>query len=243
MKKFDKNLKEILTLARYIYALVELSDKYFYNSDHGESDALSLIENIKFNLDAIFDYHFSDEDIKTTDYIKDDETAALAIIEIIMDVINFMVDYTSPIHIHKILLDRTDNLAKSLITTIRSNGIDTTEDAEAIAYSYKVLGEICATKVEQTANSTSPIYFDTDSVIKPMLNKTYGIVLNERGAGKKLYDYEMAIKRIKKAFNSHKSMSNTLLDISGTLEALDNSLNGINTTEVRDIITNRKESE
>ena len=242
MKNFNDNLKEIFTLVRYIYVLVELGDKYFYNSDHGESDALSLIENIKFNLDAIFDYHFSEDDIKTTDYIKDDETAAHAIIEIIMDVINFMVDYTCPVHIHKILLDRTDNLAKSLITTIHSNGIDTTKDAEAIAYAYKTLGEVCATKVEQTANSTSPIYFDTDSVTKPALNKIYGTYL-ERGAGRKLYDYEQAIKRIKKTLRSDLGLFNTLDEIAGTIEALDNSLNGINTTEMRDIITDRKESE
>lgn len=237
MKKFDGNLKEILTLVRYIYVLVELGDKYFYNSDHGESDAMSLIENIKFNLDAIFDYHFSEDDIKTSDYIKDDETAAHAIIEIIMDVINVMVNYTCPVHIHKILLDRTDNLAKSLIITIRQNGIDTTDDAEAIAYAYKTLGEVCATKAEQTANSTSSIYFDTDSITTPSITKIYGTYLER---GKKLCDYEQAIKRIKKTLQSDLSLFSALDEISGTLKALDNSLNGINTTEVRDIITNRK---
>lgn len=233
MKKFDNNLKEIFSLARYIYVLVELSDKYFYNSDHGESDALSLIENIKFNLDAIFDYHFSEDDIKTTDYIKNDETAAHAIIEIIMDVINFMVDYTSPIHIHKILLDRTEDISKSLITTIRKNGIDTTEDAEAIAYAYKTLGEVCATKVEQIDYSISPIYFDTDSIIKPALNKMYGtsaVRSNGKVFSKTLANYEMAVNRIKKVLQSDLSLCSALDEIYGTLDALDNSLNGIDTT-------------
>lgn len=243
MKKFDGNLKEILTLVRYIYVLVALRDKYFYKSDHGESDATSFIENIKFNLDAIYDYHFSEDDIKSTDYVKDDETAAHAIIEIIMDVINFMVDYTSPIHIHKILLDGAGDLAESIITSIRLNGIDTTGDVETAAYAYKVLGKVSSTKAEQISTSISPSYFDTDSVIKPLLNKTYGIVFNERGAGKKLYDYEQAIKRIKKTLQSDLSLFNMLDEIAGTIEALDNSLNGINTTEVRDIITDRKESE
>lgn len=242
-KTFDEMLSSTLNLIVNIYALAEYSDQYFYNSYHGEMDSTELIENITFNLEAIQKYHFGDDEIKETDYVRDDYTAAQAIIEAIMSIVNFMVDYTSPQHIYALLNERAKDIAESLILCITHDGIDTIENGYKLAYAYKILGERAAYYANVDGGKTPLKYFDTDSVTKSTYNRVYGIVLNERGAGKKLYNYEQAIKRIKKTLRSDLDIFNTLDEVKGTIEALENSLNGINTTEVRDIITDRKESE
>lgn len=229
-KTFAEVLTSTLNLIANIYALAEYADEYFYNSSHGEMDSTDLIENITFNLNAIAEYHFGDDEIKETDYVKDDRTAAQAIIEAIMSLINFMVDYTSPQHIYALLNERAKDLAENLILCITRDGIDTTKDCEILAYAYKVLGERAAYYAVSEGGSTPLMYFDTDSVTKEILTKT---TLNAvRGNGKTLCkqyaNYQEAIRRIRGTLLSDKSSISCLAEISDTILKLD-AANGIDT--------------
>ena len=124
-KTFAEVLTSTLNLVTNIYALAEYADDYFFNTSHGEMDSTDLIENITFNLNAIEKYHFGEDAPKSTDFVHDDHTAAQAIIEAIMSLINFMVDYTSPTHIYAQLDERAKDLAENIILVITHNGIDT----------------------------------------------------------------------------------------------------------------------
>lgn len=218
-KTFAEVLTSTLNLITNIYALAEYADEYFYNSSHGEMDSTDLIENITFNLNAIAEYHFGDDEIKDTDYVRDDRTAAQAIIEVIMSVINFMVDYTSPQHIYAQLNERAKDLAENLILCITRDGIDTTKDCEILAYAYKVLGERAAYYAVSEGGKTPLIYFDSDSLLNVPTDSKFV---------RKYRNCQEAIRKIRGILCSDKSAISCIADISSTILTLD-AANGIDT--------------
>ena len=228
-KTFAEVLTSTLSLITNIYALAEYCDEYFYKSSHGEMDSTDLIENITFNLNAIEKYHFGEDAPKSTDYVRDDHTAAQAIIEAIMSLINFMVDYTSPHHIYALLNERAKDLAENLILCITRDGIDTTKDCEILAYAYQVLGERAAFYAVTEGGSTPTMYFDTDALYKAANEASpCHVVTMERGFGEKYANYQEAIRRIRGILLSDKSSIACIAEISNLLLKLDEA-NGIDT--------------
>lgn len=230
-KTFDEMLSSTLNLVTNIYALAEYADEYFYNSSHGEMDSSELIENITFNLEAIKNYHFGDDEIKDTDYVRDDRTAAQAIIEVLMSVINFMVDYTSPQHIYAQLNERAKDLAENLILCITRDGIDTTKDCEMLAYAYQVLGERAAFYAVTEGGRTPLTYFDTDSVTKQTRNAIFRNAMRSNGKilnAQRYANYQEAMRRIRGILCSDKSALSCIADISNTILTLD-AANGTDT--------------
>ena len=222
--KYAENLEGIFALHANNMVITEKMDEYTFGSTSTELSLEEMIENIKFNLESISNY-ISEENSSP---ITDDEEAARFMLGALVSLTQFMVETTDPAILRSILHERVLSNTKDFLKMARHDGIDTIEDNENIAYAYKVLGERAAYEMAQNWHSTSPTYFDTDTVCNGSdKHKHCYIVMQERGFGKKYFNMQVAIRKIKDALRSDKCMANTLADISSIISLLD----GIDTTE------------
>ena len=222
--KYAENLEGIFALHENNMVITEKMDEYTFGSTSTELSLEEMIENIKFNLESISNY-ISEENSSP---ITDDEEAARFMLGALVSLTQFMVETTDPAILRSILHERVLSNTKDFLKMARHDGIDTIEDNENIAYAYKVLGERAAYEMAQNWHSTSPTYFDTDTVCNGSdKHKHCYIVMQERGFGKKYFNMQVAIRKIKDALRSDKCMANTLADISSIISLLD----GIDTTE------------
>ena len=208
--KYAENLEGILNLHAQNMAITEKMAEYTFGSTSNELTLEEMISNITFDLTQVANYISGDEPSSAVD---DDEDSAHCMLDALVTLTQFMVETTDPEILRSILHERVMSNAKDFLKMARHDGIDTIEDSENIAYAYKVLGERAAYEMVQNLHSTSPTYFDTDTVCnKNNKHKHCYIVIQERGFGKKYCNMQMA---------------NTLADISSIISLLD----GINTTE------------
>lgn len=223
--KYAENLEGILNLHAQNMAITEKMAEYTFGSTSNELSLEEMIEGITFDLKSIADYISGEEPSSAVD---DDEDAAHSMLDALVTLTQFMVETTDPAILRSILHERVMSNAKDFLKMARHDGIDTIEDNENIAYAYKVLGERAAYEMAQNWHSTSPTYFDTDTVCNGSdKHKHCYIVMQERGFGKKYFNMQMAIRKIKDALHSDKCMANILADISSIISLLD----GIDTTE------------
>lgn len=223
--KYVENLEGILNLHAQNMAITEKMAEYTFGTTSNELTLEEMISSITFDLAQVANYISGDEPSSAVD---DEEDAAHSILDALVTLTQFMVETTDPAILRAILHERVLTNTKDFLKMARHDGIDTIEDSENIAYAYKVLGERAAYEMMQNLHSTSPTYFDTDSVCNGSdKHKHCYIVMQERGFGKKYFNMQMAIRKIKDALHSDKCMANTLADISSIISLLD----GINTTE------------
>lgn len=223
--KYAENLEGIFALHANNMAITEKMAEYTFGSTSNELTLEEMISSITFDLAQVANYISGDESSSAVD---DDEDAAHCMLDALVTLTQFMVETTDPAILRAILHERVMSNAKDFLKMARHDGIDTIEDSENIAYAYKVLGERAAYEMMQNLHSTSPTYFDTDTVCNGSdKHKHCYIVMQERGFGKKYFNMQMAIRKIKDALHSDKCMANTLADISSIISLLD----GIDTTE------------
>ena len=233
--KYAENLEGIFNLHAQNMAITEKMAEYTFGSTSNE---LSLEEMIELSLEEMIEnitsdlkdiaVYISGEDSSLITPITDDEESARFMLGVLVTLTQFMVETTDPAILRSLLHERVMSNAKDFLKMARHDGIDTIEDSENIAYAYKVLGERAAYEMMQNLHSTSPTYFDTDTVCNGSdKHKHCYIVMQERGFGKKYFNMQMAIRKIKDALHSDKCMANTLADISSIISLLD----GIDTTE------------
>lgn len=221
---YAENLEGIFNLHAQNMAITEKMAEYTFGTTSNERTLEELIEDITFDLTQISNYISGDEPSSAVD----DEEAARFMLGALVSLTQFMTETTDPAILRSLLHERVMSNAKDFLKMARHDGIDTIEDSENIAYAYKVLGERAAYEMMQNLHSTSPTYFDTDTICNGSdKHKHCYIVMQERGFGKKYFNMQMAIRKIKDALHSDKCMANTLADISSIISLLD----GINTTE------------
>lgn len=221
---YAENLEGIFNLHAQNMAITEKMAEYTFGTTSNKRTLEELIEDITFDLTQISNYISGDEPSSAVD----DEEAARFMLGALVSLTQFMTETTDPAILRSLLHERVMSNAKDFLKMARHDGIDTIEDSENIAYAYKVLGERAAYEMMQNLHSTSPTYFDTDTICNGSdKHKHCYIVMQERGFGKKYFNMQMAIRKIKDALHSDKCMANTLADISSIISLLD----GINTTE------------
>lgn len=231
--KYAENLEGIFNLHAQNMAITEKMAEYTFGTVSNERTLEELIEDITFDLTQISNYISGDEPSSAVDdepsSAVDDVEAARFMLGALVSLTQFMVETTDPAILRELLHKRVISNAKDFIKMASHDGIDTIEDGENIAYTYKVLGERCAYNMAQYLNRTPSVYFDTDTICEGNDKHMHRyIVMMGRGCGKKRYaDMASALFNIKNALRSDKCMENILADISAIISTLD----GIDTTE------------
>lgn len=172
----EKNLRDVFDMMVSFFMMTSDIAKAYCSAP--EYTAEELIENISFDLRSIAEYHFGEDNSMGVD---DEEDAARAFIDVLSNVIEFMLNFIDPTMLLHCLHDNNTRVSKDLIKTFSHDGIDTIEAVESVARAYAVLGQCAHDVMKYDLNRTPLEYFDTDSIPhindvkrKELLNAIFG---------------------------------------------------------------------